>query len=50
MNQLISACEAGHDHDNDPVQVLCPMVNEIVDLGTFSRNRKPVAGTGTVLG
>ena len=50
MNELISACESGHDHDKDPVQVHCSLVNEMVDLGTFSRNRKPVAGTGTVLG
>ena len=50
MKELIHACESGHDHDTDPVQVHCSMVNETVDLGTFSRNRKPVAGTGTVLG
>ncbi len=50
MKELIYACESGHDHDTDPVQVHCSKVNETLDLGTFSRNRKPVAGTGTVLG
>jgi len=40
MAQLIAACEAGHDHDEDAVQVRCPYTGESLDLGFYSRNRE----------
>jgi sarcosine oxidase subunit beta len=40
MAQLIAACEAGHDHDGDAIQVRCPYTGESLDLGFYSRNRE----------
>ncbi len=40
MNTLVSACEAGHDHDNDPVRVACTHTGLTLDLGQFSRRRE----------
>ncbi|MEE8361212.1 MAG: FAD-dependent oxidoreductase [Gemmatimonadales bacterium] len=40
MAELIAACEAGHDHDGDAVQVRCPYTGESLDLGFYSRNRE----------
>jgi sarcosine oxidase subunit beta len=39
MAELITACEAGRDHDEDPVAVTLPYTGESLDLGFFSRNR-----------
>lgn len=39
MAELIMACEAGRDHDADPVQVTLPHTGHHLDLGFFSRNR-----------
>lgn len=50
MRALIDACEAGHDHDAEPVQVDCPHVEATLDLGHYSRRRDPVPTSGTVMG
>jgi sarcosine oxidase subunit beta len=39
MAELIAACEAGHDHDRDPVQVRAPYTGLTLDVGFYSRNR-----------
>ena len=50
MAQLIAACEAGHDHDNDPVTFHLPALNRTISLGFFSRHRSVHSKTsGTVL-
>lgn len=40
MAELIAACEGGHDHDRDPVQVLAPYTGLTLDVGFYSRNRE----------
>jgi len=50
METLITACENGQNHDQEPVQVACQQTGLSLNLGTFSRNRTPVSSTGTVLG
>jgi len=50
MATLVTACEAGHDHDNDPVKFHLPALQRTIDLGFFSRNRELHAeSSGTVL-
>lgn len=50
MARLITACEAGQDHDNDPVMFHLPALNRTVSLGFFSRRRALHSRTsGTVL-
>jgi len=39
MADLIDACERGHDHDRDPVQVTCPKTGFTLNTGFYSRNR-----------
>ncbi len=39
MAELITACESGRNHDDDPVQVPLPHTGLSLDLGFFSRNR-----------
>jgi sarcosine oxidase subunit beta len=39
MCELIAACEAGHDHDRDPVQVTGPYTGRTFNVGFYSRNR-----------
>lgn len=39
MAHLIEACEAGHDHDADPVRLRLPHVGREVSLGFYSRRR-----------
>jgi sarcosine oxidase subunit beta len=39
MADLIDACEGGHDHDADPVQVDAPHTGFTIDLGHYSRRR-----------
>ncbi len=39
MAELITAVEAGHDHDNDPVIVEGKHTGFPIDLATFTRNR-----------
>ena len=51
MAELILAVEAGHDHDNDPVQVTMPFTGLELDLGFYSRHREMNPdSTYTVLG
>ena len=50
MGAIISACEAGHDHDFDPVSVHCPLTGNELNVGHFSRNRAVHATTNSVLG
>jgi sarcosine oxidase subunit beta len=50
MARLIGACEAGQDHDDNPVLFHLPTLNRTIDLGFFSRHRALHAKTsGTVL-
>lgn len=39
MNALIGACEAGQDHDRDPVLVTLPRTRHPVDMSHYSRLR-----------
>ena len=39
MTKLITACEAGHDHDRKPVSFHLPALNRPINLGFFSRKR-----------
>ncbi len=39
MAALITACEAGHDHDADPVKYTMEYLGREVSLGFYSRNR-----------
>ena len=41
MASLVTACEAGHPHDSEPLKVTGRWTGHIVDLGHFSR-RRPV--------
>ena len=51
MTELILAVEAGHDHDNDPVQVTMPFTGITLDVGFYSRHREMNPdSTYTVLG
>lgn len=40
MTELIEACEKGHDHDRDPVQLYMPYTGRTISTGFFSRNRE----------
>lgn len=40
MAELITACEAGQDHDADPVQVTYDYTGWQANIGFFSRNRE----------
>lgn len=40
MAELIMACEAGHDHDADPVRFHLKHVDRTVNVGFYSRNRE----------
>jgi sarcosine oxidase subunit beta len=40
MAELISACEEGHDHDNDPVQIKCLHTGLTINAGFYTRKRK----------
>ena len=39
MAQLIHACENGHDHDDNPVQVQTRFAGWKLDAGFYSRRR-----------
>ena len=50
MAALITACEAGRDHDDDPVDFHLPALGRTINLGFFSRHREQHSKTsGTVL-
>ncbi len=40
MAELIDACEKGHDHDNDPVQIVTRYKKFKLNVGFYSRRRK----------
>jgi sarcosine oxidase subunit beta len=40
MAELIERCEAGHDHDNDPVQFTTRYTRRTLNLGFYSRRRE----------
>ncbi len=40
MAALVQACEAGHDHDNDPLPFTLEHIDATISLGFFSRNRE----------
>jgi len=40
MMEIIKACEQGHDHDQEPVQVKLRNIDFTLDTKTFSRNRE----------
>jgi sarcosine oxidase subunit beta len=40
MAELIDACQAGHDHDSEPVTVRCPIKGWELNIGFYSRNRE----------
>lgn len=40
MAELIDACENGHDHDADPVQIKCRYIPHTLDGGFYSRLRE----------
>ena len=51
MQQLVSAVDAGHDHDAEPLRVTLPRTGHALDLGAFSRlRRRNSASSGTVMG
>jgi sarcosine oxidase, subunit beta len=50
MTSLILACEAGRDHDADPVIWRAPHTQLDVDLSHYSRLRQPHHSSGTVMG
>ena len=39
MAELITAVEAGHDHDADPLTISGTHTGLTIDMGTFTRNR-----------
>jgi sarcosine oxidase subunit beta len=51
LAEIIEACEAGHDHDSDPVHVKLRNIGFELNTRIFSRNREIIAGsTFSVLG
>ena len=40
MAEIIDACERGHDHDSDPVQVKCRYIPHMLDGKFYSRLRE----------
>ena len=51
MAELVDACEHGHNHDEEPVQLRCPITGFELDAGFYSRKREIVAGSSfSVLG
>jgi sarcosine oxidase subunit beta len=50
MGAIIAACEAGRDHDLEPVTVRCPLTGNDLNVGHFSRTRTVHSTTNSVLG
>ena len=50
IRALVDACDAGIDHDADPVQFTGPATGRTINLGAFSRRRDPAVTSGTVMG
>lgn len=40
LAEIIGACENGHDHDTEPVQVGLSRTGHVADMGHYSRRRK----------
>jgi len=40
MAELVQKCQAGHDHDVNPVQFHLDYINADISLGAFSRKRE----------
>ncbi|MGB0506113.1 MAG: NAD(P)/FAD-dependent oxidoreductase [Pikeienuella sp.] len=40
MSKLITECEAGHDHDADPIMFKFENIDREISIGYFSRNRE----------
>ncbi|WP_022666544.1 NAD(P)/FAD-dependent oxidoreductase [Desulfospira joergensenii] len=40
MSELIQYCEAGNNHDRDPLQYKMKYIDRTLDIGFFSRNRE----------
>ncbi len=40
MAEIVEKCEAGHDHDAEPIQFELEHIGHTISLGTFSRNRE----------
>ena len=51
LSEIILACENGHDHDRNPVQVKLRNIDFTLNTGIFSRNREVIKGSSfSVLG
>ncbi|MCX4850649.1 FAD-binding oxidoreductase [Streptomyces sp. NBC_00893] len=50
VTTLVHETEAGHDHDRRPLHYACEHTGHHINLGTFSRKRRPNTSSGTVLG
>jgi glycine/D-amino acid oxidase-like deaminating enzyme len=50
ITAIVEGCQAGHDHDADPISVQCPITGTTIDLGPFSRLRARHTTTNSVLG
>jgi sarcosine oxidase subunit beta len=50
IKEIIEACERGHDHDTQPVQLNLERTGQTLNCGVFSRLRQGSDTTGTVLG
>ncbi|MFB7704427.1 hypothetical protein [Streptomyces niveus] len=46
---LIHGVEGVRDHDRSGLTHTCEHTGQTIDLGTFSRRRRPASSTGTVL-
>ena len=40
MARIVTACEAGHDHDAEPLRFHLERIDRTIDLGTYSRRRQ----------
>jgi len=51
LSEIINACENGHDHDRNPVEVKLHNIDFTLNTGIFSRNRDVIEGSSfSVLG
>jgi sarcosine oxidase subunit beta len=51
MAELIEACEKGHDHDQDPIQLSLRYIDFTLNTGFYSRLREVIADSSfSVLG
>jgi glycine/D-amino acid oxidase-like deaminating enzyme len=50
LREIVDATMSGHDHDAEPVSYVGPVTGLSVDLGAFSRRRRPAVTSGTVMG